>query len=221
MKEIVIAIDGYSGTGKSSTARAVAAKLGYLYIDSGAMYRAATLYFLQHEVDIGNRQSVLAALNEMKISLKDQKVFLNDQDVTVMVRSMEVNNRVSEVSTKPEVRKALVSQQRVMGRAGGIVMDGRDIGTVVFPDADLKVFMTANTEVRAHRRQLELAASGIETELSIIKSNLKERDRIDSEREESPLRKAENAVEIDTSEMSFHEQVQTIVKLAEKLIYEN
>lgn len=220
MRKIIIAIDGYSGTGKSSTARAVAGKLGYLYIDSGAMYRATTLHFLRSGVDPENKQNIETALKRMKIALKERKVFLNDEDVTLQIRSMEVNNHVSAVSTVPEVRETLVSQQQAMGQAGGIVMDGRDIGTVVFPHADLKIFMTANADVRAHRRQMELAVSGVKEELSVIKSNLKERDRIDSERSESPLRKAEGAVSIDTSELNFNEQVNKIVELAENLIYE-
>lgn len=221
MRKIIIAIDGYSGTGKSSTAKAVASELGYLYIDSGAMYRATTLHFLEQKVDIDDKQNLLKALDTMKISLQNDKVLLNNRDVSLQIRSMEVNSKVSEVSTKPEIRKALVAQQQGMGKSGGIVMDGRDIGTVVFPQAELKIFMMADAGVRAKRRQLELAEKGINVELSSVEINLKERDKTDSERVESPLRKAEGAVEINTSKMDFQEQVRKIIQLAEKLIYEN
>lgn len=221
MRKIIIALDGFSGTGKSSTAREVAKVLGYTYIDSGAMYRAATLYFLESDVNIQDAQAVNAALDHLEITFKEERVLLNGQDVTDQIRSMKVNEHVSTVSTIPNVRKELVSQQQRMGRGKGIVMDGRDIGTVVFPDAELKIFMVADSRVRARRRQLELEEKGIFGELKVIEDNLLERDKIDSTRNESPLKRTDESVEIDTSGMSFDEQVQEIVGLAKQLIYEN
>lgn len=221
MRKIIIAIDGFSGTGKSSTAKAVAARLGYTYIDSGAMYRATTLHFLQNDVDLSEETSIKNALQNLEIKLTREKVLLNGVDVTNEIRTMKVNKRVSLVSTNATVRSAMVTQQQRMGDAKSIVMDGRDIGTVVFPGADLKVFMTANTTVRARRRQKELAEKGIHEDLETIEANLKERDLMDSTREESPLTKSEESVEIDTSDLTFDDQVQKIVKLAEEKIYEN
>ncbi|RED93188.1 (d)CMP kinase [Marinoscillum furvescens] len=219
MQKIIIAIDGYSGTGKSSTAKAVARNLGYTYIDSGAMYRAATLYFLQQGVDLEKPQEVAKALAALDISFEGQDLILNEKVVRDELRTMAVNDQVSQVSAVKSVREALVEQQQAIGQDRGIVMDGRDIGTVVFPDAELKVFMTANSRVRALRRQRELEQKGIREELNVIEENLKQRDQIDSTREESPLTKALGAVEIDTSDLSFDEQVGKIVELAKKKIY--
>lgn len=221
MRKIIIAIDGFSGTGKSSTARAVADKLGYTYIDSGAMYRAATLHFISRGVDILNSQEVKAALNEINMAFTDGRIWLNNGDVTDEIRTMKVNEQVSQVSTNAAVRKAMVNQQQKMGLAKGIVMDGRDIGSVVFPEAELKIFMTAKIDVRAKRRQLELSEKGIHEELNVVQENLQERDSLDSTRAESPLMKTSGSIEIDTSNLSFNDQVQRIVELAEELIYED
>lgn len=224
MQKLVIAIDGYSGCGKSSTAKVVAKILGYTYIDSGAMYRAATLYFLQQQVDLSDREAIDKALKHIKISfLTDpengfQETYLNGKNVEQEIRSMKVSDFVSEVSKIKEVRKELVSQQQQLGKAKGVVMDGRDIGTVVFPDAELKVFMTADLEIRARRRQKELIEKGQEVTLEVIIRNLAERDEIDSTRAESPLVRAEDAVDLDTSYLDFDDQVKKIVELANEKI---
>ncbi|MFT7029774.1 MAG: cytidylate kinase, partial [Marinoscillum sp.] len=193
MKRITIAIDGYSGTGKSSTAKEVAKKLNYQYIDSGAMYRACTLYFLNHSIDLKDNQNIDAALEAISIELDANKIFLNGEDVSSEIRTMQVNDHVSSISAILKVREAMVAQQQLIGESKGIVMDGRDIGTVVFPEAELKIFMTADPVIRAKRRQLELSAKGIEEDLDKILNNLLLRDKIDSSRAESPLVKAYGA----------------------------
>jgi CMP/dCMP kinase len=224
MQRIVIAIDGYSGCGKSSTAKAVAKILNYTYIDSGAMYRAATLHFLNNHVTLTNPKDVERNLENLQISFHvnpesgQQETFLNGINVEDEIRSMKVSEYVSEVSKIKEVRTALVAQQQHLGRKKGVVMDGRDISTVVFPQAELKIFMNADLKIRAERRQKELLEKGSLIELDKIIQNLSERDKMDSSREESPLIKAENAEEIDTSRMDFNEQVNQIVKLAKEKI---
>lgn len=220
MRRIIIALDGFSGTGKSSTAKAVAKELGYLYIDSGAMYRATTLFFLENGVNIQNPESVSNALSNLQIHFEEgSSVFLNGKDVSEEIRTMRVNENVSAVSAIADVRKSMVTQQQKIGASRAIVMDGRDIGTIVFPDAELKIFMTANSRIRAERRYMELAEKGIFEELSVIEKNLIERDQMDSSRTESPLRKAEAAVELDTSTLHFDEQVGKIVSLAKEIIH--
>jgi len=224
MSKIVIAIDGYSGCGKSSTAKAVAKGLGYIYIDSGAMYRAATLHFLDNHVVLTNPKEVQKYLDTLEISFQpnpetgNQDTFLNGLNVESEIRSMRVSDYVSEVSKIKEVREALVAQQQKMGKKKGVVMDGRDIGTVVFPEAELKVFMTADLSVRAQRRQKELLEKGELVDLDKILHNLSERDAIDSSRKESPLLKAEDAVEVDTSGLQFEDQVNQILNLAKEKI---
>ncbi|MBW3468752.1 (d)CMP kinase [Arthrospiribacter ruber] len=226
MQKIVIAIDGYSGCGKSSTAKSVAKRLGYTYIDSGAMYRAATLYFLDNKVDIEVKADVLKHLDVLDITFKlnphtqEQETYLNGNNVEQEIRTMRVSEYVSEVSKLKEVRQELVSQQQKMGKDKGVVMDGRDIGTVVFPQAELKIFMTADLQIRAARRQRELEAKGVEVAIEKIIQNLSERDEIDSSRKESPLLKANDAVEIDTSHLEFEDQVNRIVVLAQEKISE-
>lgn len=220
MKKIVIAIDGYSGTGKSSTAKQVAARLNYNYIDSGAMYRAVTHFFLANNIDYLDITNVVDSLENCTISFKGTSIFLNGENVDNEIRTMEVNQNVSPVSSISKVRAKLVEQQRKMGELKGVVMDGRDIGTVVFPDAELKLFMTADVDVRAERRQKELVKKGIEERFEVIKENLKERDRIDSSREDSPLKMAEDAIEINTSHLTLNQQIDKIVELAETIIYE-
>ncbi len=226
-KNIIIAIDGYSGCGKSSTAKAVAAELEYAYIDTGAMYRAVTLYFYRHKVDHLSKGQVRKALTSILLEFKfdettkSSNIWLNGENIESLIRQMHVSERVSDVSTIAEVRHFLVAQQRLMGTKKGIVMDGRDIGTVVFPDAELKVFMTAQVPVRAKRRQKELEDLGQKVELSEIISNLEKRDLIDSTREESPLRKADDAIEIDTTNLEFEEQVSRVLELMNQHTFDN
>ena len=224
MTKINIAIDGLSGCGKSSTAKAVAKSLGYKFIDTGAMYRSVTLYMLNHSVDLYSSEQVEKALDHIQIDFRfnpesqKNETFLNEQNVEEEIRSMRVAAHVSQVAAIKAVRAAMVAQQQQMGKDRGVVMDGRDIGSVVFPDAELKLFMTASTEVRAKRRQQELAEKGEQVELSEIIKNLEGRDKIDSTRAESPLIKVEDAIEIDTSHLMFDEQVQKVLDLARQRI---
>ena len=219
MNKIVIAIDGYSGCGKSSTAKEVAKRLGFTYIDSGAMYRAAALHFLNENLSPLDSEDVFEGLKSLRISFQFnpvsqlQETYLNGVNVEKEIRSMRVAERVSEVATVKEVRVALVAQQQELGRKKGVVMDGRDIGSVVFPEAELKLFMTADVETRARRRQLELLEKGEKASLEEIKLNLETRDQIDSSRSESPLIKVPDAVEIDTSNLTFSQQVDQIIDL--------
>jgi CMP/dCMP kinase len=219
MQKIVIAIDGFSACGKSTTAKAVAKALGYRYIDSGAMYRAVTYYFLEHHIALTNPKDVANALGEIKITfhVNDDglsETFLNGLNVERKIRKMRISENVSQVSAIKAVRVAMVDQQRRLGKERGIVMDGRDIGTVVFPDAELKLFLTADVVVRASRRQQELLQRNEMIELDAIVANLKKRDEIDSTRAESPLRKAEEAIEIDTTHVTIEEQVDELLRLA-------
>lgn len=218
--KINIAIDGYSATGKSSTAKRVAKKLGYLYVDSGAMYRAVTLYLLENGVDIHDVAKVAEALPKIIIDFRydhaEQRMhtFLNGEDVEDDIRQLHVSQWVSEVSAISEVRKVMVQQQQALGKNKGVVMDGRDIGTVVFPEAELKFFMTANYDIRTVRRKKELLEKGKEASEREILENLKKRDHIDSTREDSPLTKAADAIEIDTSNITLEDQVNLIYDYA-------
>lgn len=220
MRKIIIAIDGYSGCGKSTTAREVAAQLGYIYIDTGAMYRSVTLFFIENHVSLTDPKAVEKALEQIDITFhfnfrkQANEVYLNGLNVEERIREMEVSQRVSEVSALKQVRDALVAQQRKMGKNRGVVMDGRDIGTVVFPEANLKIFMSADLRVRAERRQKELLAKGQLVELEEVVENLRKRDEIDTSRKESPLKKAVNAIEIDTTHITFEEQIELITNLA-------
>lgn len=216
MKKITIAIDGYSSCGKSTMAKDLARELGYIYVDTGAMYRAVTLYAMRHglfEADgTVNEEKLKAEMSSIKISFKFNAAtgrpdtYLNGELVEQEIRSMEVSSRVSLIAALGFVREALVAQQQLMGKDKGIVMDGRDIGTVVFPDAELKIFVTASAEVRAQRRFDELKAKGMEADYQDILKNVQERDYIDSHRAVSPLRKADDAVELDNSHMTIAEQ---------------
>ena len=223
MNKIVIAIDGYSGCGKSSTAKEVAKKLGFTYIDSGAMYRATALHFLNEKLSPLRAEDVEKGLKSLQISFQhnpttfQQETYLNGVNVEDEIRTMRISERVSEVATVKEIRAALVAQQQKLGQKKGVVMDGRDIGSVVFPEAELKLFMTADVEKRAQRRQLELLAKGENVPLEEIKLNLESRDQIDSSRSESPLLKVSDAVEIDTSSLTFSEQVEQIIDLVKKV----
>lgn len=211
---IIIAIDGYSSCGKSTLAKDLAGKLGYSYIDSGAMYRAITLYFLRNNIDLSDHSEILGAIADINLSFvfnkKTQKsdIYLNEEDVESYIRDMIISEKVSEVAAIPEVRAFAVGQQKRMGRKKGIVMDGRDIGTTVFPDAELKIFMTADPEVRVMRRFKEMYAINPHISLDDVKHNLELRDYIDSTREESPLRQAPDAILLDNSNLSQEEQLE-------------
>jgi CMP/dCMP kinase len=219
MHKIIIAIDGYSACGKSTTAKEVAKILGYRYIDSGAMYRAVTLHFLENHVSLTNPKEVEKALESIKLSfhLNDNgssDIYLNGLNVEKKIRKMKISQHVSPVSAIKEVRHAMVEQQRKLGKSKGIVMDGRDIGTVVFPDAELKLFLSADMMTRAYRRQKELLEKDEMIDLDIIIENLQDRDKIDSTRAESPLRKADDAIELDTTHIVVDEQVDEVIRLA-------
>lgn len=219
MKKVIIAIDGFSACGKSTTAKEVAKELNYRYIDSGAMYRAVTLYFLDHHVSLTNPKEVDKALRDIHItfvvnSKGISETFLNGINIESAIRKMRISENVSQVSTIREVRLAMVDQQRKLGKERGIVMDGRDIGTVVFPDAELKIFLTADMLVRAFRRQKELLEKNDLVDIDEIVDNLTKRDQIDSTRKESPLVKAENAITIDTTHITIDEQVDEVIRLA-------
>lgn len=223
-RKIIIAIDGYSACGKSTTAREAARILGYRYIDSGAMYRAVTYYFLEHHIALSNPKEVNRALDNIKITFQvnsknTTETFLNGLNVEKEIRKMRVSDNVSQVSALKDVRTALVEQQRKLGKERGLVMDGRDIGTVVFPDADLKLFMTADMMVRAHRRQMELLANDKLVDLETVVENIKARDLIDTTRAESPLRKAGDALEIDTTHITVDEQVDEVIRMALSAIF--
>ncbi|MBN2423507.1 MAG: (d)CMP kinase [Calditrichaceae bacterium] len=214
-RRINIAIDGPASSGKSTTAKLAAEKLGYIYIDTGAMYRAATLAVNDEGVDINDEQAVTSCINNHRISIsikeKQQRTYLDDQDVTDQLRTPQINKTISVISSYKEVRKAMVEQQRQLAEKGGVIMDGRDIGTVVLPDAELKVFMIASLEERAKRRFIELEAQGIRQTLEEVKEDIRKRDRIDSSRSLAPLKKAEGAKELDTTGLTIEEQLKIIL----------
>jgi len=218
VRNIIIAIDGYSSCGKSTLARDLASALRFGYVDSGAMYRAVTLYFLNHSINYADPAAVIEALRHIRIEFRNinhqNRTFLNGQDVEDDIRDMRVSSAVSPVAAIPEVRRALVQQQKALGQTGGIVMDGRDIGTVVFPDAELKIFLTADPDERVRRRQLELTAKGLELTEESVRENLLERDRIDSTRADSPLRQADDAIVIDNTLLNRQEQLELALQLA-------
>jgi CMP/dCMP kinase len=228
-KKIIITVDGYSSCGKSTFAKAIAAELGYLYIDSGAMYRAVTLYCLRKGLVSGGKadnQGIISVLPEIKITFRINhytgyyETLLNGERVERELRDRAVSDNVSAVSTIAEVRQKLVELQREIGVQGGIVMDGRDIGTVVFPHAGLKIFMTASPAVRAKRRYLELLEKGLPADIAAVEKNINERDRIDSSREISPLRKADDAVVLDNSTITVSEQMEWFRKLYKQIMNE-
>lgn len=227
MKKITIAIDGFSSCGKSTMAKDLAKEIGYIYVDTGAMYRSVTLYALRHNLfnaDGSIREEELKAqMKNINISFQLNKTtgrpdtFLNGENVEKDIRSMEVSSHVSPIAALPFVRAALVAQQQRMGAGKGIVMDGRDIGTVVFPDAELKFFVTASAEVRAQRRYDELKAKGMEADFNDILKNVEERDYIDSHRATSPLRKAPDAIELDNSNLTIAQQQQWLYEQYRKV----
>ncbi|MFS8617065.1 MAG: (d)CMP kinase [Solitalea sp.] len=212
----IIAIDGYSSCGKSTLAREVARELGFTYVDSGAMYRAATFYFLEKNIDLEDSKAIGEALDEMLIELEsgegDTLVRLNGRDISEAIRQMPVSNLVSKVSAIPQVRRKMVGLQRKIGEMGNIVMDGRDIGTAVFPEATLKIFMTAHPRIRARRRYDELLARGQEVSLEEVYRNLIKRDYEDTTRLQNPLVKADDAWELDNSHMTRREQLAWVLE---------
>jgi cytidylate kinase len=227
MNKITIAIDGFSSTGKSTVAKQLAKKLNYVYVDSGAMYRAVTFYAMQNGLisdNDFNSEALIYQLSNINISFKYNKalgfaeVYLNDINIEKQIRTLEVSSFVSQVAAISEVRLKLVEQQKKMGQDKGVIMDGRDIGTVVFPAAELKLFMIASAETRAERRFQELIERGDKVEYKEVLNNVQERDYLDSNREDSPLVKAEDAIEIDNSNMTLDEQFNKILQLVKMTI---
>ncbi|MFN9108966.1 MAG: (d)CMP kinase [Bacteroidota bacterium] len=227
MKKITIAIDGYSSTGKSTLAKQLAKHLGYVYVDTGAMYRAVTYFAMEHgyiNAESFDKESLIQSLPSVKLEfhfnpeLGFAEMYLNGTNVEQEIRTIEVSNFVSKIAEVSEVRAKLVEQQQQMGKGKGIVMDGRDIGTVVFPDAELKIFMTASPETRAQRRYDELQSKGQNVPFLEVLKNVQERDYIDSHREDSPLRKADDAIEIDNSHLNREEQFEAVLDLVDELM---
>lgn len=222
-KKLIIAIDGPAGSGKSTTAKLVAKRLNYLYIDTGAMYRAVTLFVLRNNL-LGKNDEIIAFTNSLKIVLSfidgETNITVNGEDVSKEIRSFLVNSNVSEISCIEGVRKILVKKQQEMGKNGGVVMEGRDIATVVFPKADVKIFLTAGIDERAERRAKEFSEKGTDVPIDKVKENLKNRDFIDSNREASPLKKALESIVVDTSNTTIEEQVEQILNQV-KIIADN
>lgn len=217
-QKINIAVDGFSSCGKSTLTKALAKKLNYHYLDTGAMYRSITLFFLENNVDFDNPTAVEDALDKITIHFEIQPngkshVFLNNEDVEREIRTMRVSKQVSEVATISSVRSFLVKQQRVIAENKGVIMDGRDIGTVVLPNAELKIFMTADKEIRVKRRYEELLQKGMSVTMGEVKANLEHRDFIDSHRADSPLSKAKDAILLDNSHMTQEEQLEYVLGL--------
>jgi cytidylate kinase len=227
MKKITIAIDGFSSTGKSTVARQLAAYLGYVYVDSGAMYRAVTLYAIQNGLigsDFFHNEKLVSQLGDVHLKFqfnpetKEAEIHLNGKNVEKEIRSMEVSGFVSQIAQVPEVRRKLVEIQQEMGKSKGVVMDGRDIGTVVFPFAELKIFMTADAKERAMRRFLEFTDQGKEVSFESIYENVTQRDHIDTTRDDSPLVKADDAIEIDNTFTNIEDQFHILLQLAKDRI---
>ncbi|OZI11649.1 cytidylate kinase [Bacillaceae bacterium SAS-127] len=219
-KRIQIAIDGPAAAGKSTVAKIIAEKLSYVYIDTGAMYRALTYKALQQQVDPENENALLQLLQQLEIVLKPgesgQQVFIDENDVTNEIRTNEVTNTVSFVAKHPLVRKEMVKRQQVFAEAGGVVMDGRDIGTHVLPDAEVKIFLKASTEERAKRRYNENISKGIPSDLEKLKEEIALRDQIDSERAAAPLKKADDAIELDTTSLTISDVVDKIMAVVKE-----
>ena len=225
---IIIAIDGFSSCGKSTMAKQLSKKLNYVFVDSGAMYRAITLYFLQHKVEPINAEMVASALDNIQLSFNinsetsANEIYLNGENVESQIRALSIAERVSEIAAISAVRSFAVKQQQQMGLNGGIVMDGRDIGTVVFPHADLKIFMTADPEIRVERRYKELVLQNKDISKDEVRENLSMRDHIDSNRADSPLKMAEDAIVLDNSNLHPNEQLELALQWAyEKINIKN
>lgn len=224
MKKIIITIDGWSSCGKSTLAKQLAKALGYIYVDSGAMYRAITLYFLRNHINWLDKGQVNTALAHIKVAFKfndktqQSEIYLNEENVEYVIRDLVIAEKVSEIATIKEVRTFAVAQQQKMGKQKGIVMDGRDIGTTVFPDAELKFFMNADIAVRVERRYMEMFEKNPNTSIDDVKTNLEMRDYIDSNREISPLRKAVDAVELDNTSITVEEQLEIALQVAKEKI---
>lgn len=220
--KINIAIDGFAACGKSTLAKALAKRLNYIYIDSGAMYRAVTLFFLDNQIELGDEVAVADALKRITIFFKNTpkgiRTYLNNTDVEDEIREMRVSNQVSPVATLSAVRRAMVAQQQQLGKQKGVVMDGRDIGTVVFPDAELKIFLTADMATRVQRRCDEMIAKGNHISTEIIAKNLTERDHIDSTRADSPLKRANDAIIIDNTQLTPEQQVELALQYTVEVI---
>lgn len=220
--KIAVAVDGPAGAGKSSISKIVAKKLGYLYIDTGAMYRSVTWAVLHNHIDVNNQKAVEALLPELDLTMEASddscKLFIAGQDVTDFIRTPQVNNAVSIVASYKGVRQYLVERQRIMAKAGGVILDGRDIGSVVLPNADLKIYLTASVEARAMRRYLEVKGTSNEQMLEDIKDSVMQRDDMDKNRKESPLIQVEDAVLVDSSDMTFDETVEHILHLVQERI---
>ena len=220
--KIAVAVDGPAGAGKSSISKIVAKKLGYLYIDTGAMYRSVTWAVLHNHIDVNNQKAVEALLPDLDLTMEASddscKVFIAGQDVTDFIRTPQVNNAVSIVASYKGVRQYLVERQRLMAEAGGVILDGRDIGSVVLPNAELKIYLTASVEARAMRRYLEVKGTVNEQTLEDIKDSVIQRDDMDKNRKESPLIQVEDAVLVDSSEMTFDETVEHILHLVQERI---
>lgn len=221
MEQINIAIDGYSACGKSSTAKIIAQRLNYVYVDTGAMYRAVTFYFINNKIDLKDEQAVKNALSNINIEFKREReqlfIYLNGVDVSQAIRQMEINQLVSEVSAISAVRRKMVQEQKSMARRKGVVMDGRDIASVVMPDAELKFFMIADIDIRTKRRMKELNLEDKPEIFEKTKANLLHRDHIDSTRTDSPLVQVEDAIVIDTSQITMEEQINQILSIVDKL----
>ncbi len=222
VKQIIIAIDGFSSCGKSTLAKALSKAMNYAYADTGAMYRAVTLFFLENQVNLADEKAVKEALEQIEIHFErveaENHTFLNGIDVEHKIREMHVANWVSPVAALPAVRRAMVVQQQQMGKRKGIVMDGRDIGTVVFPNAELKIFITADPNIRAERRRLELESKGQSVDFELVKQNLMSRDHIDSTRADSPLRQAPDALLLDNSHLTPTEQLDLALSWAKNAV---
>ena len=224
-KKIVITIDGWSSCGKSTLAKQLAKELGYVYVDSGAMYRAITLFFLRTNVDLASKKEIKEALQNISLEFifnstsGNSEIYLNSENVEYLIRDMFIAEKVSDVAAIKEVREFAVAQQQKMGTKKGIVMDGRDIGTVVFPKAELKLFMTADSAIRVQRRFKELYEKNPNITIEEVKDNLELRDYIDSNREISPLRRAEDAIELDNTNLSESQQFLKAIDMAKEKIY--
>jgi cytidylate kinase len=225
MRKIIITLDGFSSCGKSTLARQLANELDYVFIDSGAMYRAITLYFLRHRIDWNHQNEVVSALQHITLDFQynaetgRSDMYLNHEDVEVFIREMHVSDHVSAVSAVKEVREFAVLQQQLMGKKKGIVMDGRDIGSTVFPNAELKIFVVADPAIRVERRYKEMYEKNPKISIEEVKNNLESRDYIDSHREVSPLKKADDAIELDNSNLTREEQLEIVLKWAKDIIH--